>query len=174
MSFQEFGLDEAVVHGAQRMGYVEPSPIQAQAIPIALQGRDLIASAQTGTGKTAAFGLPILSRLKKSTGKVRCLILEPTRELALQVEAAFKEFSAFTDLHTVVIFGGVGYGTQREALAKGADVIVATPGRLLDFMQQGEIRFSDLEVLVLDEVDRMLDMGSVSYTHLTLPTNREV
>ena len=159
MSFQEFGLDEAVVHGAQRMGYVEPSPIQAQAIPIALQGRDLIASAQTGTGKTAAFGLPILSRLKNSNGKIRCLILEPTRELALQVEAAFKEFSAFTDLHTVVIFGGVGYGAQREALQKGADVIVATPGRLLDFMQQGEIRFDDLEVLVLDEVDRMLDMG---------------
>ena len=159
MSFQDLGLEEAVVHGAQRMGYVEPSPIQAQAIPIAMNGGDLIASAQTGTGKTAAFGLPILSRLKKSNGKTRCLILEPTRELALQVEEAFKEFSAFTDLNTVVIFGGVGYGAQREALAKGADIIVATPGRLLDFMQQGEISFADLEILVLDEVDRMLDMG---------------
>jgi ATP-dependent RNA helicase RhlE len=159
MSFQDLGLYEPVVHGAQRMGYVEPSPIQAQAIPIALKGGDLIASAQTGTGKTAAFGLPILSRLKSSTGKIRCLILEPTRELALQVEEAFKELGAFTDLRTVVIFGGVGYGTQREALQRGADIIVATPGRLLDFMQQGEISFGDLEVLVLDEVDRMLDMG---------------
>jgi ATP-dependent RNA helicase RhlE len=92
MSFQDLGLYEAVVHGAQRMGYVEPSPIQEQAIPIAIKGGDLIASAQTGTGKTAAFGLPILSRLKKSNGKTRCLILEPTRELALQVEEAFKEF----------------------------------------------------------------------------------
>jgi len=159
MSFQDLGLLEAVVHGAQRMGYVEPSPIQEQAIPIAISGGDLIASAQTGTGKTAAFGLPILSKLKKSNGKTRCLILEPTRELALQVEEAFKEFSAFTDLETVVIFGGVGYGAQREALARGVDVIVATPGRLLDFMQQGEINFGDLEILVLDEVDRMLDMG---------------
>jgi len=159
MSFQDLGLFEAVVHGAQRMGYVDPSPIQEQAIPVVLRGGDLIASAQTGTGKTAAFGLPILSRLKESTGKTRCLILEPTRELALQVEEAFKEFSAFTDLETVVIYGGVGYGAQREAIKKGADVIVATPGRLLDFMQQGEISFDDLSILVLDEVDRMLDMG---------------
>jgi ATP-dependent RNA helicase RhlE len=159
MSFQDLGLFEPVVHGAQRMGYVEPSPIQSQAIPVALRGGDLIASAQTGTGKTAAFGLPILSRLKSATGKTRCLILEPTRELALQVEEAFKELGAFTDLRTVVIFGGVGYGAQREALQRGADIIVATPGRLLDFMQQGEITFKDLEVLVLDEVDRMLDMG---------------
>jgi len=159
MSFQDLGLLEAVVHGAQRMGYVEPSPIQTQAIPVVLSGGDLIASAQTGTGKTAAFGLPILSRLKHSTGKTRCLILEPTRELALQVEEAFKDFSAFSDLRTVVIFGGVGYGAQREAIARGADIIVATPGRLLDFLQQGEINFSGLEILVLDEVDRMLDMG---------------
>jgi len=159
MSFQDLGLLETVVHGAQRMGYVEPSPIQTQAIPVVLSGGDLIASAQTGTGKTAAFGLPILSRLKHSTGKTRCLILEPTRELALQVEEAFKDFSAFSDLRTVVIFGGVGYGAQREAIARGADIIVATPGRLLDFLQQGEINFSGLEILVLDEVDRMLDMG---------------
>jgi len=159
MSFQDLGLFEAVVHGAQRMGYVEPSPIQAQAIPVLMKGGDIIASAQTGTGKTAAFGLPILSRLKESNGKTRCLILEPTRELALQVEEAFKEFAAFTNLRTVVIYGGVGYGAQREALQKGADIIVATPGRLLDYLQQGEINFADLEVLVLDEVYRMLDMG---------------
>ncbi|MEI6345195.1 MAG: DEAD/DEAH box helicase [Verrucomicrobiota bacterium] len=159
MSFQDLGLYEAVVHGAQRMGYVEPSPIQAQAMPVVLKGGDIIASAQTGTGKTAAFGLPILSLLKESNGKTRCLILEPTRELALQVEQAFKEFAAFTNLRTVVIYGGVGYGAQREALAKGADIIVATPGRLLDYIQQGEILFDDLSILVLDEVDRMLDMG---------------
>jgi len=159
MSFQDLGLFEPVVHGAQRMGYVEPSPIQEQAIPMLMRGADIIASAQTGTGKTAAFGLPILSHLKHSTGKTRCLILEPTRELALQVEEAFKEFSCFTDLRTVVIYGGVGYGAQREALARGADIIVATPGRLLDFLQQGEISFADLSILVLDEVDRMLDMG---------------
>lgn len=159
MSFQDLGLFEAVVHGAQRMGYVEPSPIQEQAIPTVLRGGDLIASAQTGTGKTAAFGLPILSRLKEATGRVRCLILEPTRELALQVEAAFKDFSAFTDLETLVLFGGVGYGAQREALQRGVDIIVATPGRLLDFLQQGEISLADVSILVLDEVDRMLDMG---------------
>ena len=159
MSFQDLGLFEAVVHGAQRMGYVEPSPIQEQAIPVVMRGGDLIASAQTGTGKTAAFGLPILSRLKEAQGKVRCLILEPTRELALQVEAAFKDFSAFTDLETLVLFGGVGYGTQREALQRGVDIIVATPGRLLDFLQQGEISLADVSILVLDEVDRMLDMG---------------
>ncbi len=159
MSFQDLGLFEAVVHGAQRMGYVEPSPIQEQAIPVVLRGGDLIASAQTGTGKTAAFGLPILSRLKEAQGKVRCLILEPTRELALQVEAAFKDFSAFTDLDTLVLFGGVGYGAQREALQRGVDIIVATPGRLLDFLQQGEISLDDVSILVLDEVDRMLDMG---------------
>ena len=122
MSFQDLGLFEAVVHGAQRMGYVEPSPIQEQAIPVVLRGSDLIASAQTGTGKTAAFGLPVLSRLKNATGKIRCLILEPTRELALQVEAAFKDFSAFTDLETLVLFGGVGYGAQREALQRGVDI----------------------------------------------------
>jgi ATP-dependent RNA helicase RhlE len=128
-------------------------------MPVVLKGGDIIASAQTGTGKTAAFGLPILSLLKESNGKTRCLILEPTRELALQVEQAFKEFAAFTNLRTVVIYGGVGYGAQREALAKGADIIVATPGRLLDYIQQGEILFDDLSILVLDEVDRMLDMG---------------
>jgi ATP-dependent RNA helicase RhlE len=159
MSFQDLGLFEAVVHGAQRMGYVEPSPIQEQAIPVVLRGGDLIASAQTGTGKTAAFGLPVLSRLKNATGKIRCLILEPTRELALQVEAAFKDFSAFTDLETLVLFGGVGYGAQREALQRGVDIVVATPGRLLDFLQQGEVSLADVSILILDEVDRMLDMG---------------
>jgi len=141
------------------MGYVEPSPIQEQAIPVIVAGKDLIASAQTGTGKTAAFGLPILSRLQKAQGKIRCLVLEPTRELAMQVEEAFNEFSFFTDLETVLIHGGVGYGKQRDALKSGVEIVAATPGRLLDLMQEGDVDLSTVEYLVLDEVDRMLDMG---------------
>jgi len=141
------------------MGYVEPSPIQEQAIPVIVSGKDLIASAQTGTGKTAAFGLPVLSRLEKAQGKIRCLVLEPTRELAMQVEEAFNDFSHFTDLETVLIHGGVGYGKQREALKSGVDIVAATPGRLLDLMQEGDVNLSSVEYLVLDEVDRMLDMG---------------
>ncbi len=159
MSFQDFQLSEAVVHGAQRIGYVEPSPIQLQAIPRILQQKDLIASAQTGTGKTAAFGLPILSMLGASTGVTRCVILEPTRELAIQVEQAFQDFAAFTDLRVAVLFGGVGYGVQKKALQDGADIIVATPGRFLDLLQQGEVSLQGVNILVLDEVDRMLDMG---------------
>lgn len=159
MSFQNFNLLEAVVHGAQRMGYIEPSPIQLEAIPMILSGKDLIASAQTGTGKTAAFGLPILTHLKEHAEGTRCIILEPTRELAIQVEQAFKEFAAFTSLSVAVLFGGVGYGAQRKALEEGADIIVATPGRLLDLMEQGDVNLKNIDILVLDEVDRMLDMG---------------
>lgn len=159
MSFQDFQLSEVIVHGAQRMGYVEPSPIQSQAIPRILQRKDIVASAQTGTGKTAAFGLPVLSLLGASTGRTRCVILEPTRELAIQVEQAFQEFSVFTDLQIAVLFGGVGYGTQKQALQEGADIIVATPGRFLDLLEQGEMSLKEVEILVLDEVDRMLDMG---------------
>jgi ATP-dependent RNA helicase RhlE len=159
MSFQDLGLSDAVVHGVQRMGYVDPSPIQLRAIPTILSGRDLIASAQTGTGKTAAFGLPILSKLDSPKDLPRCLILEPTRELAMQVETAFRDFARFMHLEIALIYGGVGYGKQREALAKGCDVIAATPGRLLDLMEQGGVNLTGLEFLVLDEVDRMLDMG---------------
>ena len=159
MSFQKFNLSEAVVHGAQRMGYVEPSPIQSEAIPKILERKDLIASAQTGTGKTAAFGLPILSLLKEPQGVTRCVILEPTRELAIQVEQAFNEFAAFTELQIAVLFGGVGYAAQKKALEDGVDIIVATPGRFLDLMQQGDVNLKNVDILVLDEVDRMLDMG---------------
>jgi len=159
MSFQELGLSDAVLHGVQRMGYVDPSPIQLRAIPIILNGQDLIASAQTGTGKTAAFGLPILSRLESPQPRPRCLVLEPTRELAMQVETAFRDFSRFMHLEMALIYGGVGYGKQKDTLASGCDVVAATPGRLLDHMQQGTIDLSALEFLVLDEVDRMLDMG---------------
>jgi len=159
MSFQELGLSDAVLHGVQRMGYVDPSPIQLRAIPIILNGQDLIASAQTGTGKTAAFGLPILSRLESPQPRPRCLVLEPTRELAMQVETAFRDFARFMHLEMALIYGGVGYGKQKDTLASGCDVVAATPGRLLDHMQQGTIDLSALEFLVLDEVDRMLDMG---------------
>jgi len=140
------------------MGYGDPTPIQLRAIPPALEGRDVIASAQTGTGKTAAFALPTLQKLGHH-GKLRCLVLEPTRELAMQVETAMRDFARFTDLRVGSIFGGVGYGAQRAALREGLDVVVATPGRLEDHLQQGAVRLNDIEVLILDEVDRMLDVG---------------
>src|SRR5271154_3367952 len=158
MSFQEFGLSEEIVHGVQSMGYVDPTPIQLRAIPVVIGGRDLIGSAQTGTGKTAAFGLPILSKLK-SHGTCRCLILEPTRELAAQVETAFRDFARFTDLTIGLVHGGVGYGNQRDDMKRGIDVLVATPGRLIDHLEQGTFDLKQINILVLDEVDRMLDMG---------------
>ncbi|MDX2082242.1 MAG: DEAD/DEAH box helicase [Terrimicrobiaceae bacterium] len=158
MPFSSLGLVQPIVQGVQAMGYTDPTPIQLRAIPPALEGRDVIASAQTGTGKTAAFGLPILQHLDRR-GKCRCLILEPTRELAMQVETALRDFARFTDLRVACLFGGVGYGAQRAALREGADIIVATPGRLEDHLQQGTLRLNDIRILVLDEVDRMLDVG---------------
>jgi len=158
MSFKDFGLHEEVVRGVESMGYVDPTPIQLRAFPIILSGKDMMGSAQTGTGKTAAFGLPILSKLKQH-GTLRALILEPTRELAAQVETAFRDFARFMDIKVALIHGGVGYGKQREQLGAGMDILVATPGRLLDFMEDGTANLKDVEFLVLDEVDRMLDMG---------------
>ena len=158
MPFSQLGLTKNLLHGVQAMGYGDPTPIQLRAIPPALEGRDVIASAQTGTGKTAAFALPTLQHLA-AHGKCRCLVLEPTRELAMQVETAMRDFARFTDLRVASIFGGVGYGAQRSALRDGVDIIVATPGRLEDHLQQGTIRLGDITILVLDEVDRMLDVG---------------
>jgi len=158
MPFSKLGLAKHILQGVQAMGYGDPTPIQLRAIPPALEGRDVVASAQTGTGKTAAFALPLLQRLG-SHGKCRCLILEPTRELAMQVETALRDFSRFTNLRIGAVFGGVGYGAQRSALKEGVDVLVATPGRLEDHMQQGTVRLDSIEILVLDEVDRMLDVG---------------
>ena len=157
-AFFGLGLRKEVVAAVFEKGYAEPTPIQARAIPLVLGGRDLIGTAQTGTGKTAAFALPILHRLG-AHGGCRCLILEPTRELALQVDEAFRNYGKFTGLRVAVVYGGVGYGKQREEIQRGVDVIVATPGRLLDLLGDGTVRLGDLEVLVLDEVDRMLDMG---------------
>jgi ATP-dependent RNA helicase RhlE len=158
MPFSALGLTKHILQGVQAMGYGDPTPIQLRAIPPALEGRDLIASAQTGTGKTAAFALPTLQKLG-SHGRLRCLVLEPTRELAMQVETAMRDFSRFTDLKIGCVYGGVGYGNQRAALKEGLDVLVATPGRLEDHLQQGTVRLNDIEILVLDEVDRMLDVG---------------
>ncbi len=159
MSFSKLGLSSAMVEGVKAMGYVEPTPIQLRAVPLILNGQDVIGSAQTGTGKTAAFALPILSRLGRHDARARVLVLEPTRELAAQVETAIRGFARFTDLRTVVVFGGVGYGRQIEALRSGVDVIVATPGRLLDHLRQGHCTLGYVKYLVLDEADRMLDMG---------------
>jgi len=158
MSFQEFGLIDEVVRGVHAMGYVDPTPIQLRAFPLILAGRDMMGSAQTGTGKTAAFALPLLTKLK-SRGAMRCLVLEPTRELAAQVETAFRDYARFMNVTIGLVHGGVGYGAQRELLQTGVDVLVATPGRLIDFLEDGTANLKDIQYLVLDEVDRMLDMG---------------
>jgi ATP-dependent RNA helicase RhlE len=158
VSFNKFGLSPEVVRGTQAMGFVEPTPIQLRAFPIILAGKDLIGTAQTGTGKTAAFALPVLTLLAKH-GAFRCLVLEPTRELAAQVETAFRDYGRFTDLRVSLVHGGVGYGRQREELKRGVDVLVATPGRLLDLLEQRTMSLQHVNILVLDEVDRMLDMG---------------
>ena len=158
--FVKLGLDEGIARGAAATGYSEPTPIQQRGVPVVLTGKDLIGSAQTGTGKTAAFALPILSRLgKHQSGAPRVLVLEPTRELAMQVDESFREFARFSDLRAAAFYGGVGYGKQRDELARGLDIVIATPGRLLDFLQQREISLGSVQILVLDEVDRMLDMG---------------
>src|ERR687896_1371192 len=158
MPFSKLGLSPKVVDGVRAAGYTDPTPIQLRAIPILIEGRDLIGSAQTGTGKTAAFALPIISRLGQR-GALRALILEPTRELAAQVETAIRDYARFTNLRTIVLYGGTGYGRQDQALRRGADVVVATPGRLLDQISRGMLRLDKIEILVLDEADRMLDMG---------------
>src|SRR5262245_60691800 len=159
MPFSRLGLSSAMVEGVKAMGYVEPTPIQLRAIPLILDGRDVIGSAQTGTGKTAAFALPILSQLGQHSPQPRVLVLEPTRELAAQVETAIRDLARFTNLRVAVIFGGVGYGRQMEALRNGVDVLIATPGRLLDHMHRGTCKLDHVKFLVLDEADRMLDMG---------------
>lgn len=157
-AFSQLGLNDALAYSVAEKGYTDPTPIQAQSIPHILAGRDVIGSAQTGTGKTAAFALPILQKLG-GHGRMRCLVLEPTRELALQVEEAFQLYSKFTDLTTTIVYGGVGYGKQRADLGRGVDICVATPGRLLDLLEDGTTHLNDIQILVLDEVDRMLDMG---------------
>ena len=174
--FTELDLIACLQDAVRDAGYAEPTPIQVQAIPEALAGRDLMGCAQTGTGKTAAFALPILQRLSAPTGgprrsngngkphskrPIRALVVSPTRELAIQIGESFSTYGCHTDLTNTVIYGGVGQNPQVQALQRGVDILVATPGRLLDLMGQGVVSLDDVEVLVLDEADRMLDMGFI-------------
>jgi len=163
MKFSDLGLNSIFVKAIEEKGYSEPTPIQAKAIPEILKGKDILASAQTGTGKTAGFTLPLLQRLSKQkhhpSRSVRALILTPTRELASQVYENVQEYSLFSDLKSTVVFGGVNQKPQVKKINKGIDVLVATPGRLLDLYRQKVLFFDKVEVLVLDEADRMLEMG---------------
>jgi len=162
MTFDDLNLLSAVVQAVREKGYETPTPIQAQAIPLVMEGKDVIGSAQTGTGKTAAFTLPLISRLEKHSEKCpRALILEPTRELAGQVDDQLVFYGKHLDLTKCLIYGGVKYGAQLKALEEGSDIIVATPGRLIDHINQKNINLENLEMLILDEVDRMLDMGFI-------------
>ncbi|HEY6807589.1 MAG TPA: DEAD/DEAH box helicase [Gemmatimonadales bacterium] len=161
MPFASLGLKPELVRAVAEEGYEQPTPIQLETIPLGLAGRDIVGSAQTGTGKTAAFMLPILQRLSENgtRGVLRALVLVPTRELADQVATSAKAYGRHLPLSAVAVYGGVGMEPQTKALTRGVDIVVATPGRLLDHMERGHCDFSKLEVLVLDEADRMLDMG---------------
>ncbi len=167
MSFATLGLSEAIVRAVTERGYTEPTPIQAQAIPVVLNGGDLLGGAQTGTGKTAGFVLPILHRLSTTPAKaagrtpIRALILTPTRELAAQVEESVREYGKYLPLNSMMMFGGVNINPQIQKLRGRVDILVATPGRLLDHAQQKTVDLSQVEILVLDEADRMLDMGFI-------------
>ncbi|GAB4281179.1 MAG: DEAD/DEAH box helicase [Coriobacteriia bacterium] len=158
MTFHSLGLEPRLLKGVEAMGYTEPTPIQADAIPHILAGTDVVGCAQTGTGKTAAFLLPMLQRIPTREG-LKALVVTPTRELALQIGEVARDAARFTGHRTAVIHGGVGYEPQIDKLRRGFEVVVATPGRLLDIHERGEIDLSGIEVLVLDEADRMLDMG---------------
>jgi ATP-dependent RNA helicase RhlE len=158
-TFSELGLSKPTVRALEDFGYLEPTEIQLKSIPLILAGQDLMASAQTGSGKTAAFALPVIDCLQDPDEKPRALVLVPTRELAVQVEEQFEKFAKFSRLRTVTLYGGVGYEKQTRALTRGVDVIVATPGRLLDHIMRKTCDLSGVEILILDEADRMLDMG---------------
>lgn len=174
MSFNSLGLSAELLRAVNEQGYDTPTPIQTQAIPVILEGRDVMAGAQTGTGKTAGFTLPLLQRLhlrapRGSSRPIRALILTPTRELAAQVEESVKTYGRYLPLKSASIFGGVGIGSQIKALRHGVDIVIATPGRLLDHIEQKTIDLSKIEILVLDEADRMLDMGFIHQIRRILP-----
>lgn len=181
MLFTQFGLSDSILRAITESGYTTPTPIQIKSIPAVMKGGDLLAAAQTGTGKTAGFTLPILQRLinSKSTSnkrEIRALILTPTRELAAQVHASVQTYGKFTDLKSAVIFGGVGANPQIKSIQSGLDILVATPGRLLDLIQQKFVSLNSIEILVLDEADRMLDMGflrDIKKILGVLPKNRQ-
>jgi ATP-dependent RNA helicase RhlE len=166
MHFESLNIIEPILRSIKEEGYIIPTPIQQQAIPIILRGTDLIGCAQTGTGKTCAFAVPILQLLSKNKSfdkkrKIRSLVVTPTRELAIQIEESFKSYGRHTGLTCTVVFGGVNQNPQTNALRNGVDILVATPGRLLDLMNQGFISLKEVEIFVLDEADRMLDMGFI-------------
>ena len=164
MSFKKLGLSDELLNAIQEKGYSQTTPVQEKTIPYILQGLDILAGAQTGTGKTAAFALPILNRLQKSESKrrrIRALVLTPTRELASQVGGSFRDYGSNLRFKTAVIYGGVSIKTQKDKLRNGVDIVVATPGRLLDHLNQRTLDLSETEVFVLDEGDRMLDMGFI-------------
>ena len=179
MSFENLGLSAELLRAVKEKGYTDATPIQLQSIPAILKGRDVLAGAQTGTGKTASFTLPLLHRLQHGTTnrrRIRALVLTPTRELGAQIGQSVRDYGAHLPFRSTVIFGGVSINTQIAKLKKGADVVVATPGRLLDHMQQGTIDLSAVEFLVLDEADRMLDMGFIRDMRRiikALPTERQ-
>lgn len=160
MKFNTLSINESILKAVEEKGYSEPTPIQEKAIPPALLGKDILGCAQTGTGKTAAFLIPTIQKLKKhDPSKIRSLILTPTRELAIQIEENFLEYAKYTNIKSAIIFGGVPQKPQEKAIRQGVDIVVATPGRLLDLMKQKIIRINEIEVFILDEADRMLDMG---------------
>src|SRR5439155_1559303 len=164
MKFSELGLSPELLQAVLDAGYVNPTPIQQQAIPVVAQGRDVLGCAQTGTGKTASFALPMIDKLAAGRSRARMprsLILEPTRELATQVEAAFERYGKQHRLTTALLIGGESFGDQLKKLDRGVDVLIATPGRMLDLFERGKILLSDVRILVIDEADRMLDMGFI-------------
>jgi ATP-dependent RNA helicase RhlE len=168
MTFKEIEIIDPILKALDAEGYINPTPIQEQSIPILLQGKDLLGCAQTGTGKTAAFGIPIIQHLynnktdEKGLRKIKSLIVTPTRELAIQISENFTAYGKFTNIRNTVVFGGVKQGSQVNALKAGVDILVATPGRLLDLIQQGYISLIHIEYFVLDEADQMLDMGFIN------------
>lgn len=175
MTFNELNISKAVLKALEEKDYTTPTPIQQKAIPVALTGRDILGLAQTGTGKTAAFAIPIIEQLKTNIPRrgekrpIRSLILTPTRELAIQIEEAFSDYGKYTGLRHTVIFGGVKQNAQVKALEQGTDILIATPGRLLDFIGQGIIKLNGIKIFVLDEADRMLDMGFIHDIRRLLP-----
>jgi ATP-dependent RNA helicase RhlE len=174
MTFNDLNISKPILKAIEEKGYITPTPIQEQAIPVATGGRDILGLAQTGTGKTAAFAIPIIEQLKDNVGgnggrPIKALILTPTRELAIQIEESFTDYGKYTGVRHTVIFGGVNQNPQVRALKSGTDVLIATPGRLLDLIGQGFIRLDKLQIFVLDEADRMLDMGFIHDIKRILP-----
>ncbi len=177
MNFAKLGLIEPLLRTLQQLDYTTPTPVQAQAIPAVLAGRDLMAAAQTGTGKTAGFALPVLQRLalegeKVQSNSIRALVLVPTRELAEQVHANVREYAENLPVSTYAVYGGVSLNPQMMRLRRGVDLLVATPGRLLDLFRQNAVKFGQVQVLVLDEADRMLDLASPRSCRRCMPLCR--